>query len=109
MKKLEELQFISLKAGKAGPMTHALIHNPHLILRWHYERKTPGLVDASYNALIGLALEVGAMDMFPMPTAPASAPSPVPPPPPMTAAEAFGAPPTVPPVAAPAPADDGAA
>jgi hypothetical protein len=101
MKKLEELQFISLKAGKAGPMTHALIHNPHLILRWHHEQKTPGLVDASYNALIGLALEVGAMDLFPAPAPHTPAP------PPMTAAEAFGTPPTTtPPIA---PTDEGTA
>lgn len=130
MKKLEELQFISLKAGKAGPMTHALIHNPHLILRWHYEQKTPGLMDATYNALIGLALEVGAMDMFPTPTPPpAPPPTPVPPPltaaeafgtlpplptapaqpPPMTAAEAFGTPPPTTPAPAVPPTDEGAA
>jgi hypothetical protein len=81
MKKLEELHFISLKAGKAGPMTHALIYNPHQVVRWHRELKTPGLVEASYNALIGLALEVGAMDMFSEPAPhPAPAPSSIPPP-----------------------------
>ena len=116
MKKLEELQFISLKAGKAGPMTHALIHNPHLILRWHHDNKTPGLVDASFNALVAQALEVGAMDLFP---APAPPPAPVPPPPSASAiAAAFETPPVPPaPVAAaaappPPPAtsaDDGAA
>jgi hypothetical protein len=99
MKKLEELQFISLKAGKAGPMTHALIHNPHLILRWHHDNKTPGLVDASFNALVAQALEVGAMDLFP-------APAPVPPPPSARAAAAFGTPavPLAPVATAPPPA-----
>lgn len=116
MKKLEELHFISLKAGKAGPMTHALIHNPHLILRWHHDNKTPGLVESSYNALVALALEVGAMDLFPAPAPPpVVAPISVVP---MTAAEVFGTPPTVipapvPPAAVEAssvpPGDDGVA
>jgi hypothetical protein len=74
MKKLQELQFIDLKAGKAGPITYALIHNPHLILQWHHAQKTPGLTEASYSALVERALDVGAMDMFP---APAPAPPPV--------------------------------
>src|SRR5665213_2207177 len=63
VKRLHELQFIDIKAGKSGPMTHALIHNPHLILRWHRDQKTPGLMEASYTALIERALDVGAMDM----------------------------------------------
>jgi hypothetical protein len=92
MKKLEELQFISLKAGKAGPMTHALIHNPHLILRWHHDNKTPGLMEASFNALVALALDVGAMDLFPAP-APSSP----------TAAEIFATPLTIPSAPAPPP------
>lgn len=107
MKKLEELRFISLTAGRAGPMTHALIHNPHLTLRGHHDNKTPGLMEASFNALVALALEVGAMDLFP---------APAPPPPSAVAATAFGTPPVPPtPVAAAAPlppatpADAGAA
>jgi hypothetical protein len=74
MKKLHELLFIDIKAGKSGPMTHALIHNPHLILRHHYEQKTPGLMEASYTALIERALDIGAMDMFPDAPSPAAAP-----------------------------------
>ena len=96
MKKLQELQFIDLKAGKSGPITYALIHNPHLIMQWHYAQKTPGLTEASYSALIERALDVGAMDMFPAPpatppTAPPT-PPPVPPPLPMTAVDVFGFP-----------------
>lgn len=72
MKKLQELQFIDIKAGKAGPLTYALIHNPHLILQWHYRQKTPGLTEASYSALVERALDVGAMDMFPAPPTPAT-------------------------------------
>lgn len=100
MKKLEELQFISLKEGKAGPMTYALIRNPHEAMQWHREQKTLGLTEASWSALIERALDVGALDMFPAPPAPAPTPPPVP-----TPAEAFGFPPPFPPVAPPPPAD----
>ena len=99
MKKLEELQFISLKEGKAGPMTYALIRNPHEAMQWHREQKTPGLTEASWSALIERALDVGALDMFPAPPAPPT-PPPVPAP-----SEAFGFPPPVAPVAPPPPAD----
>lgn len=83
MKKLQELQFIDLKAGKSGPMTHALIFNPHVVLRTHHDLKTTGLMEASYTALIGRALDVGAMDMFPDPPTPLPIASP---------ADAFGFP-----------------
>ncbi|WP_394764172.1 hypothetical protein [Phenylobacterium sp.] len=96
IKKLQELQFIDLKAGKSGPVTYALIHNPHLIMQWHYAEKTPGLTEASYSALIERALDVGAMDMFPAPPAPPPPAPPLPPlvspPPPMTAVDVFGFP-----------------
>jgi hypothetical protein len=62
-KKLAELLFINIKAGKSGPMSHALILNPHLVIRWHYEQKTPGLSESSYIALVEWALELGAKDM----------------------------------------------
>lgn len=93
VKKLEELSFISLKAGKSGPMTHALIFNPHIILRHHYEAKTPGLMEASFNALVALALEVGAMDLFPTPapTAPPPPPAATAPAPPLPPQEADAA------------------
>lgn len=63
VKKLQELNFIDLMAGKSGPMSHAIIWNPHLIIRQHYEQKTPGLLESSYTALLERALEVGAKDM----------------------------------------------
>ena len=71
VKKLQELGFITVKAGKSGPMSHALIFNPHWVIRYHHDRKTPGLMEASYTALLELALEVGANDML---TGPPSAP-----------------------------------
>lgn len=74
MKKLNELHFIDIKAGKSGPMSNAIIWNPHLVLRWHREQKTPGLTEASYNALVEWALDIGAKDMT---DPPAIAPAPV--------------------------------
>lgn len=64
VKKLRDLRFIDITAGKAGPMSNAIIWNPHLVIRWHHQKKTPGLVAASYNALLENALEVGAKDMM---------------------------------------------
>lgn len=88
MKKLKELNFIDIKAGKSGPMSNAIIWNPHLVLRWHHDQKTPGLTEASYNSLIEWALDIGAKDMTDPPAIvpPAQvvppAPQQVPPPPP---------------------------
>lgn len=78
MKALQQLHFIEIKAGKSGPMTHALINNPHAVIRWHYENKTAGLVESSYTALIERALEIGANDLFPPPppTPPSAATTP---------------------------------
>jgi len=76
MKKLKELHFIDIKAGKSGPMSNAIIWNPHMVLRWHHAQKTPGLTEASYNSLIEWALDIGAKDMTDPP------PAVVPPPPP---------------------------
>jgi hypothetical protein len=63
MKLLQDLEFIDIKPGKSGPLGNAIIWNPHFILRWHHHIKTPGLTEASYNALIETALEVGVADM----------------------------------------------
>jgi hypothetical protein len=85
MKLLEELKFIDIKPGKSGAITYVIIWNPHYAIRWHYEQKTPGLVEGTYNALLDRALEIGAKDMLDGP----------PPPPPVV-------PVAVPPVVAPA-------
>lgn len=63
MLKLQELHFIDIKAGKSGPMSSAIIFNPHLVIRWHHTQKTPGLTEASYNSLVEWALDIGAKDM----------------------------------------------
>jgi hypothetical protein len=72
MKKLQELRFIEIRAGKSGPMSNALIVNPHIVIRWHYHQKTPGLTEASFTSLIEWALEIGTKDMDP--TAPVASP-----------------------------------
>lgn len=79
MQLLKELSFIDIKAGKSGPMSSVIIWNPHWIIRRHYAQKTPGLVDAHFNALVERALEIGANDMFdeiPAPAAPSPPPAP---------------------------------
>lgn len=64
MKLLQELHFIDIKHGKSGPLGHAIIWNPHMVIRWHYENKTGlGLTDGTYTALVEWGLEVGAKDM----------------------------------------------
>lgn len=64
MKLLHGLNFIDIKPGKFGPISHVIIWNPHYIIRDHHDRGTPGLVEATYNALIDRALEIGAQDMI---------------------------------------------
>jgi hypothetical protein len=64
MKILKELFFIDIKPGKSGPISHVIIWNPHMIIRHHHQKKTPGLVEATYNMLIDRALDIGAKDMI---------------------------------------------
>jgi len=95
IRKLQELEFIDIAPGRSGPLGHAIIWNPHYILRWHHHIKTPGLTAASYNALIETALEVGAAEMT-QPWTPVSPkwsiPTPVPPAPGMPVPPAPSAP-----------------
>jgi hypothetical protein len=83
MRKLAELEFIGIKEGRSGPMSHAIIWNPHTVIRWHHDvAKTPGLRETSWNALLELANELGVNDMLsPLPPG-ATSPRFVPPPPP---------------------------
>jgi hypothetical protein len=61
---LQALMFIDVKPGKSGDISHVLIWNPHRIVRLHHKNKTPGLVEANFNALLERALEIGAKDML---------------------------------------------
>jgi hypothetical protein len=87
MQLLHKLQFIDIKPGKSGPISHVLIWNPHRIIRLHHESKTPGLVEGNFNALLERALEIGANDMIDQVGVPA-APSPTQSPPTAHAAQA---------------------
>ena len=80
MKRLQELHFIDIKAGKSGAMSHVIIWNPHLILRYHHDvAKTPGMTEASFTGLIERAMEIGADDMMKtLEGMPASAEGPIP-------------------------------
>lgn len=64
MKILKDLFFIDIKPGKSGPISHVIIFNPHKVIQHHRQKKTPGLVEASYNMLIDRALDIGAKDML---------------------------------------------
>lgn len=76
MKKLQELHFIDIKAGKSGPMSHVIVWNPHLIIRYHHDvAKTAGMTEATYTSLIERAMDLGARDML-VPLAPGMKPSP---------------------------------
>jgi hypothetical protein len=59
---LEGLGFISVKAGQAGPLSHALILNPYKVIERLHEAKTPGLSAEKYNAFIERAIEIGALE-----------------------------------------------
>ena len=63
MKKLAELGFIDLKPGPSGDMSYAIIWNPYEVIKKLHSDKHPGLVEDSYNALIGRASEIGADDL----------------------------------------------
>lgn len=77
IKVLQDLKFIDVKPGKSGVISHVLLWNPHRIIRWHHGQKTPGLVDANFNALLERALDIGANDM--LDSGPITPPAPAPP------------------------------
>ncbi|WP_454885345.1 hypothetical protein [Sphingomonas oryzagri] len=99
VKKLQELEFIDITPGRSSPLGHAIIWNPHLILRYHHHVKTPGLTQSNYTALIETALELGITDMT-VPWNPFS-PKTLPTPAPAAAPDLPAAPPPPPPAAKP--------
>jgi len=64
MQLLKSLKFIDIKPGRSGDISHVIIWNPHTVIRHHREIKTPGLVEANYNALLERAVDIGANDML---------------------------------------------
>lgn len=63
IRKLDELGFIKIKDGQAGPLSFALILNPYLVIKKMHETKQPGLAADKYSALKERALEIGATDL----------------------------------------------
>ena len=63
IKTLDELGFIRTADGTSGHYSHAVILNPHFVVRRLYSAKTPGLTAASYNALVERAIAVSAEDI----------------------------------------------
>ncbi len=63
VKILSDLEFIDVKSGPSGPMSYALVYNPYLVIKDHHAKKTPGIGEDQYNALIARAIEIGAKDL----------------------------------------------
>nr|WP_194229706.1 hypothetical protein [Methylobacterium oryzae] len=63
IRRLDELGFISIKSGQAGPLSHALIYNPYHVIKKLYAEGHPGITNDRYNALMERAIEIGADDL----------------------------------------------
>ncbi|TBF85692.1 hypothetical protein [Rhizobium leguminosarum] len=62
IEKLETLGFILTKNGSAGRFSHAVILNPHKVIRKLYEAGHSGVTKEKYEALAERANEVGSED-----------------------------------------------
>lgn len=60
---LAELGFIRIATGSRGAFSHAVIMNPHFVIRRLHAANTAGLTEAAYNTLVERANEIGATDM----------------------------------------------
>lgn len=60
---LAELGFIDVLPGPSGDMSYALIYNPYLVIKRHYDEKHLGITADLYNALAARAIELGADDL----------------------------------------------
>lgn len=63
MLSLEDLGFIKSAAGPRGDLSHAVILNPHFVIRRLWKKNTPGLTAAAYNTLVERANDIRAEDM----------------------------------------------
>ena len=63
IRKLAELGFIKIREGQAGPLSHALILNPYLVIKKMHEAGKAGLSKEKYSALVERAIEIGATDL----------------------------------------------
>jgi hypothetical protein len=61
---LKKLGFVDIKEGPAGEFSYALILNPYLVIKKHFEHhKTPGITQRTYNSLQQRAIDIGATDL----------------------------------------------
>jgi hypothetical protein len=61
---LRDLGFIQVASGPSGPLSYALIMNPHLVIKEHKKKKSVGFCEDSFHALLARGLEVGADDLI---------------------------------------------
>lgn len=52
IKILNKLGFINIVPGPHGDLSYALILNPYVVVKKHRKKKTPGISDPYYNALL---------------------------------------------------------
>lgn len=62
VRKLEALSFISTRPGSVADLNYVQIWNPYTVIKEHEKKKTPGLPQKHYYALMERALEIGALD-----------------------------------------------
>lgn len=60
---LIKLGFIDVKSGPSGPFSYALILNPYQVIKNHHEKKTAGMRDDLFNALLQRSIDIGANDL----------------------------------------------
>jgi hypothetical protein len=63
IRKLADLGFIKIQSGQAGPLSHALIMNPYLVIKKMHEDGQPGLSKEKYRGLEDRAHEISATDL----------------------------------------------
>jgi hypothetical protein len=63
IRKLADLGFIKVQSGQSGPLSHALIMNPYLVIKRMHETKHPGLSHEKYRGLQDRAHEIAATDL----------------------------------------------
>lgn len=63
MQSLSDLGFIHTASGPRGNLSHAVILNPHFIVRKLHEEGKAGLTEAAFNTLVERGNEIGAKDM----------------------------------------------
>lgn len=63
MQSLADIGFIRVASGPRGQLSHAVIVNPHFVIRRLHNEKTAGLTEAAFNTLLERANEISAKDM----------------------------------------------